>query len=68
MANVAKFGGDPSNPSMPTRKCRSLTLRVKIGFPFWGTSKCPIGTKFGAAPLLESYANVIIIIIIIIKV
>ena len=57
---VAKFGGDSSNPSMPTRKCWNITitLRVKLGFAFWGTSKCPIGTKLGAAPLLKDYAKV----------
>ena len=43
---------------MPTRKCRNFSLRVKIGFSLWSTLKCTIGTKFGAAPLLEGYAKV----------
>ena len=57
-AKVAKFGGNLSNPSTPTRKCQNVTLGVKLGFPFSGTSMYPIGTKFGAAPLLEDYAKV----------
>ena len=55
---MAKFSGNLSNPSMPTRKCRNVTLGVKLGFPFSGTSMYPIGTKFGAVPLLEDYAKV----------
>ena len=57
-AKVAKFGGNLSNPSVTTGKCRNVTLRVKLGFPFLGTSMYPIGTKFSAAPLLEDYAKV----------
>ena len=55
---VTEFDGDSSNPSMPTRKCRKITLRVKIGCPFGGTSKCLSSTKFGKAALLEGYAQV----------
>ena len=58
-AKLAKLGGNLSNPSMPTGKCQNVTLGVKLGFPFSGTSMYPI-TQLGAQiwwRSLESFHN-----------